>query len=85
MDFESKMSSKFLHFLPKILADLRLWMRAGVVVGILTITAPSSAATAAAVVVVVPASSEGRASADRRKADERVVVTLVEGRKYLKI
>ena len=82
MDFESKTSSKFLHlFLPKILADLRLWMRAGVVVGILTITAPSSAATAAAVVVVVPSSCEGSAAADRRKADERVVVTLVEGRK----
>ena len=71
--------------IPKILADLRLWMGAGVVVGILTITAPSSAATAAAVVVVVPSSCEGGAAADRRKADKRVVVTLVEGRQDLNL
>ena len=52
-------------------------MCAGVVVGISPVAASSSAAAAAIVVTVVIATSgEGGASADRRQADERVVVAL---------
>ena len=65
--------------LPEILADLGLRMCAGVVVGISPVAAPSSAAAAATIVVAVviaTTSGEGGASADRRQADERVVVAL---------
>ena len=66
--------------IPKILADLRLWMSAGVIVRVPPVpTSPSTAAAPAVVAIVVPASSgEGSAAADRRQADERVVVALVE-------
>ena len=54
-------------------------MCAGVVVGISPVAAPSSSAAAATIVVAVviaTTSGEGGASADRRQADERVVVAL---------
>ena len=54
-------------------------MCAGVVVGISPVAAPSPAAAAATIVVAVviaTTSGEGGASADRRQADERVVVAL---------
>ena len=63
--------------LPEILADLGLRMCAGVVVGISPVAAPSpAAATIVVAVVIATTSGEGGASADRRQADERVVVAL---------